>query len=184
MTVSVQEILVNGGGALVILMTLVQIAPIKVNPWSAIGKVIKAIWKAVGKAFNGDVIERLDRIEATQIETQKRLDQIESAQAEAKERLDKIEEAQTETKERLGTHIRIDDERNADMHRASILRFNEELIANRQHTEEHFNEVLYNIDCYERYCEEHPEYPNNRAVRAIMNIKRVYDERMEKHDFA
>ena len=108
---SVQEILVNGGGALVILMTLVQIAPIKVNPWSAIGKVIKTIWKAVGKAFNGDVIERPDRIEATQIETQKRLDQIESAQSEAKERLDKIEETQTETKERLGTHIRIDDER-------------------------------------------------------------------------
>ena len=33
--VSIQEILASSGGALVILMTLVQIAPIKVNPWSA-----------------------------------------------------------------------------------------------------------------------------------------------------
>ncbi len=49
--------------------------------------------------------------------------------------------------------------------------------------EEDFNEILYNIDCYERYCRDHPEYQNNRAVHAIMNIKRVFDERMEKHDF-
>ena len=46
---SIQEILASSGGALVILMTLMQIAPIKVNPWSAIGKMI-------GKALNGDVI--------------------------------------------------------------------------------------------------------------------------------
>jgi len=152
---SVQEILVNGGGALVILMTLVQIAPIKVNPWSAVGKVLGSIGKAIGKALNGAVIEKLDKMEAIQ----------------------------AETRERLDNHIRMDDERNADMHRASILRFNEELIGDLPHTEEHFNEVLHYIDCYERYCEAHPEYPNNRAVRAIRNIKRVYDERMEKHDF-
>lgn len=180
---NLQEIIAGSGGVLVVLMTLIQFAPIEVNPWSTIGKIIKAIWKAIGKAFNGDVIERLDRIETTQLETKQRLDEIEAAQSDAKERLDKIEATQEETKERLGTHIRIDDERNADMHRASILRFNEELIGDLPHTEEHFNEVLYNIDCYERYCEAHPEYPNNRAVRAIKNIKRVYDERMEKHDF-
>ena len=30
--------------------------------------------------------------------------------------------------------------------------------------------MLAKIDDYERYCEEHPEYPNNRAVLAIENI--------------
>lgn len=35
----------------------------------------------------------------------------------------------------------------------------------------------------ERYCKEHPEYENNRAVLAIQNIERVYSERLEKHDF-
>jgi len=52
-----------------------------------------------------------------------------------------------------------------------------------KHTEEDFNEILYSIDCYEKYCTEHPEYQNNRAVHAIKNIERVYDEHMEKHDF-
>lgn len=185
--IEIKELLSENSGTLLaivaIIMTLIQVTPIKVNPWSAIGKLFKTIWKAIGKAFNGDVIERLDRIESTQIETQKRLDQIESTQLDTKERLDKIEETQTETKEHLAEHIRTDDERNADLHRSSILQFNEELIGGIPHTEERFNEVLCNIDYYERYCEEHPEYPNNKAVRAIKNIKRVYDERMEKHDF-
>lgn len=138
---SIQEILVSSGGALVILMTMVQVAPIKINPWSAICRVI-------GRALNGDVIAKLDRVE-----------------------------------NRLDEHIRMDDERNADLHRARILQFNTELLRNIRHTEEDFNEILYNIDCYEKYCTEHPEYQNNRAVHAIKNIDRVYDECMENHDF-
>lgn len=88
-----------------------------------------------------------------------------------------------ETKVQLDEHIRIDDERNADLHRARILQFNTDLLHNINHTEEDFNEILYNIDCYERYCKEHEEYKNNRAVHAIRNIKRVYDECMKNHTF-
>lgn len=88
-----------------------------------------------------------------------------------------------ETKVQLDEHIRIDDERNADLHRARILQFNTDLLHNLNHTEEDFNEILYNIDCYERYCKEHEEYKNNRAVHAIRNIKRVYDECMKNHTF-
>ena len=39
--------------------------------------------------------------------------------------------------------------------------------------------MLTKIDDYERYCEEHPEYPNNRAVLAIENIREVYKERLK-----
>lgn len=88
-----------------------------------------------------------------------------------------------ETKVQLDEHIRIDDERNADLHRARILQFNTDLLHNINHTEEDFNEILYNIDYYERYCKEHEEYKNNRAVHAIRNIKRVYDECMKNHSF-
>lgn len=144
---SIKEI-VAGGGTLFILMTLVQIAPIKVNPWSTIGRVI-------GKALNGDVIAKLDKMETVQAETQKRLD----------------------------AHIQMDDERNADLHRVRILQFNTELLRNIRHTKEDFTEILYNIDCYEKYCSEHPEYQNKRAVHAIKNIDRVYDECMKNHDF-
>lgn len=140
---SLQEILATSSGALFILMTLVQVAPIKVNPWTAVGRV-------VGKIINKEVMEQLQAMTKKQAETQKTLDD----------------------------HIRMDDERNADMHRTYILRFNTELLRNIKHTEEDFNEVLYNIDCYERYCEEHPKYQNNRATHAIRNINRESAEKI------
>ena len=43
--------------------------------------------------------------------------------------------------------------------------------------------MLADIDFYERYCRDHEDYRNNRAVHAIANISRVYDERLQKHDF-
>lgn len=134
---SIQELLASGGGLVLILMTLVQIAPVKINPWSWFGNVI-----------NADVRKEL---------------------AEIKSKLDK--------------HITMDDRRTADGHRARILHFNNELLRDIDHTKEEFIEVLAEIDAYEHYCSEHPEYPNNRAVLAIENIQEVYKERLKKHDF-
>lgn len=135
------ELFASGGGLLFLVLSMLEVAPIKVNPWSAIAK-------AIGRAVNADVLRELDTV------TQK-----------------------------LDTHIRVDDERNADEHRARILRFNNELLRDIPHTREEFIEVLKDIDHYERYCKAHPEYENNRAVHAIANIGRVYDDRLQKHDF-
>ena len=145
---TIQEILAGGGGALLVLMTLVQIAPVKINPWSAVAK-------ALGRAINGEVMGKLEEMGQVQQDTQRRLD----------------------------AHIKVDDERAADMHRARILQFNNELIRNIPHTREEFIEILAEIDGYERFCCEHPDYPNSRAVHAVANISRVYDERLQKHDF-
>lgn len=136
-----KEIFMGGGGVLVVLLTLVQIAPVKINPWSAIAK-------AVGRAVNADVAKEL-----------------------------------CEIKKKLDDHVTMDDRRTADGHRTRILHFNNELLRSIDHTEEEFNEVLAEIDAYEEYCEEHPEYPNNRAVLAIENIRSNYKERLQKHDF-
>ena len=48
---SVQEILTGGGGLLLVLMTLIQVAPVKINPWSWLAK-------AIGKAMGLDRIEK------------------------------------------------------------------------------------------------------------------------------
>lgn len=143
-----QEILFGGGGALIILLSIVEISPIKFNPWSAIAK-----W--LGRAINADVINGLEE----------------------------VKKAQTETRQRLETHISTDEEREVDHCRARILRFNNELLRDIPHTKEEFIEILKDIDDYERYCRDHKNYANGRAVHAIANIGRVYDERLEKHDF-
>ena len=145
---SAKDIFLAGGGLVFLLMSLVEISPIKINPWSSFAK-----W--LGRAINADVIKGLDAMKATQSETQKRLE----------------------------THISTDEKREADHCRARILRFNNELLREIPHTKEEFIEVLKDIDDYERYCREHREYANGRAVHAITNIGRVYDERLAKHDF-
>lgn len=98
--------------------------------------------------------------------------------------LDDLKNTQKETRTKLDAHIKADEENRADERRSNILRFNNELVRGLPHTREEFVEVLADIDVYERYCKNHPEYENNRAVHAIANIGRVYDERLKKHDFA
>lgn len=132
-----------------LLLTVIQITPIKINPWSWIAR-------GLGRAFNAEVLNKLNDLKQDQEETRSKLDD----------------------------HIKAGDENRADERRSRILRFNNELIRDIPHTKEEFVEVLADIDVYERYCAEHPDYKNNRAVHAIANIGRVYDERLKKHDFA
>ena len=51
------------------------------------------------------------------------------------------------------------------------------------YTREEFIEILAEIDQYEKYCKENPDYQNNRTTHAVANISRVYDDRLIKHDF-
>lgn len=145
---NIQEILLGGGGVALLLLTLVEISPIKINPWSRLAK-----W--LGRAINADVIKELETVKTTQTETRKRLEE----------------------------HIKTNEKQEADNCRARILRFNNELIREIPHTKEEFVEALKDIDDYKRYCREHKDYENERAVHAIANIGRTYDERLEKHDF-
>ena len=141
METNIAEWLLGGGGALAAALTVVQLAPIRVNPWSAIAK-------AIGRAINAEVLRELHTVA-----------------------------------DQLDSHIRIDDERNADSYRTRVLQFNNELLREILHTREDFIEILAVIDAYENYCHDHRQYKNNRAGCAIENIKRVYMERLQKHDF-
>lgn len=137
------------------LPTLIQLSPLKISPWSWAWKGLKWLWRGFCRSLNADVLTQLEEVKA----------------------------AQDETKEKLETHIRLDDEREADKVRASILHFNNELLREIPHTKEEFVEILAKIDWYNDFCDAHKEYRNCRAVHAIANIERVYDERLLKHDF-
>ena len=48
--------------AIVILFTIVQIAPIKINPWSYVGKAISKGLSKLGKLLLGDFIEQIEEL--------------------------------------------------------------------------------------------------------------------------
>ena len=89
----------------------------------------------------------------------------------------------SQIKNNLDAHVKKDEADKASFSRKRILRFNDELLHKEKHSREHFIEILTDIDDYEHYCDSHPDYPNNRAVLAIENIKRVYAECLQDDDF-
>lgn len=121
--------------------TLIQISPIKLDPWTWLGR-------KIGRALNGEVMDELKNL---------------------KTRMERME---------------TQDERDKmDASRIRILRFGDECKRDVPHSEEHFNQVLDDIDRYESYCNSHPEYKNAKAVLTIAKIKEIYGRRLENGDF-
>lgn len=146
---TLKDLLLGGSGGLFALLTILQISPIKINPWSALAR-------SIGRALNKDVLDRLTTL--------------------------KVE--QKEIKSELAAQKALSDKREANGWRADILRFNMELVEHTRHTREDYIEILDVIDKYEKYCDSHKDYENNRAVHAIANVERCYDDRLKNNDFA
>jgi uncharacterized coiled-coil protein SlyX len=71
----------------------------------------------------------------------------------------------------------------ADTRRYRILRFDDEIRHGVVHTEEHFNQIIHDIEYYKSYCSAHKEYENEKAVFAIENIESVYKKCREERTF-
>lgn len=52
---TIKQLGLYGGGIVIVLMTLIQITPIKLNPWSWIGR-------SIGRAINGEVLEKVEAL--------------------------------------------------------------------------------------------------------------------------
>jgi len=123
-------------------ITLIQVAPIKINPWSWIAKCIHGL-------LLGDIDRKLDSIS---------------------NKVDRLEEQAQEDK--------------ALQARKHILRFADELYNGEKHSKEYFDDVLTDdIDNYEKYCESHPSFKNNKTVMSNQLIKDTYAKLMEEHKF-
>ena len=124
---SMKEFVETGGSVLLIVLTLVQVAPNRINPWSTIARTI-------GKALNADLNEKMDANEAKTA-------------------------------------------------RYRILRFDDEIRHKIRHSKEHFDQIIEDVDTYERYCQDHPRFPNGKAVSATDNVKRTYEKCKAENSF-
>lgn len=76
-----------------------------------------------------------------------------------------------------------DNRRNAITCRVRILRFGDECRARMEHSQEAFDQVLDDINVYDKYCNAHPEFVNNKTELTAEYIKDTYRARLEKNDF-
>lgn len=99
--------------------------------------------------------------------------------ADIKESNDDIEAV----KQSLATHIREDEDSKNRQARIRILRFYDEICEGKKHSENHFEDILEDIDDYESYCQAHPEFRNNRGKTACEYIKQIYQKVKTENSF-
>ena len=113
---------------IVLLLSVVEICPIKINPWSWVGGLIG---KLLGVKAVSDKVDALEQ---------------------------KVDENQATTM------------------RVRILRFENELQEERIHSKDSWDQVMDDIDRYEKYTEKHPKFKNNITAASINHIKNKYGE--------
>lgn len=144
---------------LLVVFSLLQIAPIKINPWSWLGKKIGVVFSSlaarVGKAINEEVITELTGI---------------------KNRLSELEKHDQRQDEDRGEDKALDARRR-------VLQFADEIRRKVRHSEEHFNNAFEDIDYYRKYCDEHADFENDKARISIKIIEETYERCTRENDF-
>ena len=116
---------------------------------------ISMILKWVGERTNKALMTRMDDLE-------KKVDAVAKSQDDVDERLAK---------------------KDATDCRVRILRFSDELRCDMKHSKESFDQVLTDIDDYERYCATHPHFKNNKTVVANSRILSAYQSCLDTDNF-
>lgn len=144
-----------GGIGLIVLLSLVEISPIKINPWSK-------LFGALGRALNKDMLNEINGLKTEITDLKKEIQKID-------ERVDKID-------------ARID-ENNAIQCRSRILRFGDEVSHGQNHSRDHFKQIFCDITTYNSYCHSHPEFQNDMTKITSKRIEDDYMERDRNDDF-
>lgn len=88
-----------------------------------------------------------------------------------------------EIENKLNLHIADDERYRVEEGRTRFLRFCDECRRGVLHTEEHWNDIIKDIDVYKEYCMHHVDYQNERAVRTIDYLIEKYDEHIKNNTF-
>ena len=101
-------------------------------------------------------------------------DKLDEMKAELKKEIKASNDDIDEVKKALADHIKENEESQTRQARIRILRFYDEICEGKKHSENHFEDILDDIDDYEGFCESHPKFKNNRGQTACEYIKTIY----------
>ena len=175
-----KDLLSNSGWFLIILLTLIQIAPIKINPWNS-------VLKFLGRLMNAELNEKMDGFKRDLSSVKEDIGGMKRDVASLQSDVTSVKtDVNTMKNDINGIGGKVDklrnivDENEAKQARVRILRFSDELLNNIPHGDEHYIEILRCCDNYEEYCSAHPNFKNSVAVNSINEIKKSYEEHRQK----
>lgn len=149
-----------------LLATIIEITPIKLNPWKALKNFFVA---PANTARDISSIKDEIKVNTNKIDTlTSRVNDIDQkVSVNLASKIDALDDKiTTETAERSNDHYK-------EMRRA-IISFSEDITCGITHNREHFDEIIHIIDDYNQYCKTHPEFPNSRCEMSIQFIEETY----------
>ena len=155
MNATIGQLIGSGFGVLAFLALFIEFTPIKWNPLSSI---LGWIGERTNQKLDGRMTTLDNRI--TDLET--KVDEVSTRQEQT--------EAKAEEREAVYCRIR-------------VLRFSDEIRRGLKHSLESFDQTLSDVTTYEQYCKNHPDFENQKAVRACERVKKEYDRCMDEDDF-
>lgn len=99
------------------------------------------------------------------------------------DKLDALSSAVARVDKKLDNHIAEDEMRDILQARRRIIDFADECRRGTKHSEEHFKNMLSDIDTYEHYCNNHPNFENRQAALSIAFVADIYDKCKRENDF-
>lgn len=139
---------------IIIVLSLIQISPLKIDPWSFIAR-------NVGKIIHKPVLDKIDDIE---------------------DKIDNIETKVNSVEKDLSLHVEESNMQNLQTIRAGILSFGSYIMHGENFHKERFDFMIRECDDYEKYCEEN-NVKDGVAEATISEIKRVYQIRLKENSF-
>ena len=130
--------------------------------------------EATGIAHNGTVYHLLGRPDMAEAEITVMLEE-----TDAGVEIAKVDRLETEVQ----AMRKADGEQEAINCRYRILRFGDEVKHGTRHSQEHFEQILADIDAYEIYCKDHKDFKNNKTKVTTERILDVYRKCVETDDF-
>lgn len=154
---------------LILVLSIIEITPIKLNPWSKL-----ASW--FGKMLSAGMSKQFTKIDNSVNNLETKIDKL-SDDIETVDK--KVKDLMVEVK----SNERKDEEREIIQARIRILCFCDELQEGKRHSKDRFDQAMSDITAYEHYCEMHPDFKNNQTAYTIKYIESTYQEKLRNHDF-
>ena len=153
------KLLSNVIGILTIASIFIEITPIRINP---ITNFLRWVGHKMNATQEKQISDLQNRIDEKQRENEKQF-------AAISVQIDDI--------------VKREEEKDAKDSRNRILRFGDEICRGEGHTQESFTRCLEDIDEYEGYCRDHPDFPNNKTVMTIQRIKEEFAKCLRENIF-
>ena len=149
-------------GFIAALIALIEVTPIKINPWTFIKKIFIKGLTMLGDNINQGINTKIDKMDTD-------IDFLKNEMSKMNNKIEFVENK--------------DDERDAVNTRNRILSFGDDLMHGILHSKDSYEQILFDISHYNAYCDQHQDFKNHITEYHAKLIEDRYTTHLENNDF-